>query len=183
MNSPACRRSSRARRSSRRVTCFFTVGSLIPSALAISLFEQPSAGGLADSRPRSASDAPPASTPRGAVAALQKKISLSFPRDTLEHCLELLAKEIDTEVVIEGRDLQLEGITKNQSFGLDERDRMAGDILKKVLELANPDGKLIWVIKPKGQAEAIFITTRAAAAKRKDPLPAEFTPPVPRKKP
>ncbi len=143
----------------------------------LTLFEQPTASEVAESKPR------PASTERtGAEAALQKKISLSFPRDTLERCLEMLAKEIDTEVVIEGRDLQLEGITKNQSFGLDEREQAAGEILQKVLKLANPDGKLIWVIKPKGQSEAIFITTRAAAAKRGDRVPAEFAPETPPKK-
>ena len=121
-------------------------------------------------------DSPAASTTdAGVAAALSKKISLSFPRDTLQHALELLAAEMGVDVVILGRDLQIEGITKNQSFALDERDQPAGDILRKVLALANPDGKLVYVIKPADRGtEAIFITTRAAAAKRGEPLPAEL---------
>lgn len=36
------------------------------------------------------------------------------------------------------------------------------------MKLANPDGKLIYVIKPKnaGEKDIIFITTRASAEKR-----------------
>ncbi len=56
----------------------------------------------------------------------------------LERCLELLAKEIDVEIIIQGADLQAEGITRNQSFGLDER-QAAGrrDPRSWVLQLAN----------------------------------------------
>jgi hypothetical protein len=98
-------------------------------------------------------------------------VSLSFPRDTLERALELLAREIDTPIIILGADLQTEGITKNQSFGLDERDKTARDVLAKVLAQANPDGKLVYVIKPGEEGdEAIYITTRAAAARRQEPL-------------
>jgi hypothetical protein len=111
------------------------------------------------------------------VAALAKPITLSFPRDTLERCLELLAKEIDVEIVIQGADLQAEGITRNQSFGLDERQQPAGEILQRVLQLANPAGKLVYVIRPQADGrEAIFITTRSAATKRGDRLPAELAP-------
>ena len=62
MKSPACSRSSSARRSSSRVTCFFTVGSLMPSALAISLFEQPSASSCATSMSRGESGESPAAS-------------------------------------------------------------------------------------------------------------------------
>jgi hypothetical protein len=41
--------------------------------------------------------------------------------------------------------------------------------------LANPGGKLVYVIKPRdGGHEALFITTRAAAKKRGDALPPGF---------
>ena len=42
--------------------------------------------------------------------------------------------------------------------------------------LANPAGKLIYVIKPKegGGAETLYVTTRAAAEKRGDKLPPEL---------
>ena len=50
------------------------------------------------------------------AATLARQVSLSFPRDTLEKSLEMLSTEIGVEIVILGSDLQLEGITKNQSF-------------------------------------------------------------------
>ncbi len=82
--------------------------------------------------------------------------------------LEMLSTEIGVEIVILGSDLQLEGITKNQSFSLDERDEPGEEILLKVLKLANPDSKLVYVVKPRsgGGEPIIFVTTRAAAKKR-----------------
>ncbi len=128
----------------------------------LALLESP--GEPTAARPRETKERPTA------AAALRKKISLSFPRDTLERCLEMLSKEIDVDVVILGPDLQLEGITKNQSFGLDERQQPAGDILQKVLKLANPQGKLVYVVRPQGDREAIFVTTasRCRQAGRED---------------
>jgi hypothetical protein len=121
---------------------------------------------------------------RGAAAALDRVVSLSFPRDTLEHSLELLAAEIDTPIVIEGTDLQLEGITKNQSLGLDERDKPARQILSAILKLANAEGKLTYVIRTgEGLAESIHVTTRAGAARRGERLPAEMDEKSPAKSP
>jgi hypothetical protein len=71
---------------------------------------------------------------------------------------------------IVGPDLQLEGITKNQSFGLDEQDKTAEQILKAVMQKANPDGKLVYVVTKQNGEEVILITTRAAAQKRGDTL-------------
>ena len=66
------------------------------------------------------------------------------------------------------------GITKNQSFGLEERNQTADAVLRAILARSNPDGKLVYVIRSRDGVESIEITTRAAAAKRKDPLPAVF---------
>ncbi len=132
----------------------------------LALAEQPKSGGpAAKETGKKAGDV---------AAALQRKVSLSFPRDTLEKSLEMLSTEIGVEIFILGSDLQLEGITKNQSFSLDERDQPGVEILTKILKLANSDGKLVYVIKPRqtGGEPIIFITTRAAAKKRGDPLPA-----------
>jgi hypothetical protein len=108
--------------------------------------------------------------------ALQKKTSLTFDRNTLEQAINLLADDLGIKIVIIGGDLQLEGITKNQSFGLEERDKPAAEILLSVLKKANKDNKLVYVIKPEqpGGAEAVFITTRTAAEKRGDKLPDIF---------
>ncbi|MBX3415499.1 MAG: hypothetical protein KF708_22640 [Pirellulales bacterium] len=113
---------------------------------------------------------------RGLAELLNQSTSLSFPRNTLEQALLMLGEGIGTEIVILGADLQLEGITKNQSFGLDERNQPAREILLKILRQANPDGKLVYVVRAKedGSGEALFVTTRAAAAKRGETLPPEL---------
>jgi hypothetical protein len=114
--------------------------------------------------------------------------SLSFPKETLERALEILAEDLGVKIEIAGRDLQLEGITKNQSFGIDLRDKRAGEILLAVLRLANPDRtadsladakqKLVYVLREdaNGGLGAIVVTTRAAAIRRGDPLPDVFLP-------
>jgi hypothetical protein len=109
------------------------------------------------------------STPAPPLAfdALQKKISLSFPRDTLERAIELVSQEMGIKIVILGADLRRDGITKNQSFEIDERQQPAGEILQKILARSSPDGKLVFVIRSsESGGEAIFITTRSAALER-----------------
>jgi hypothetical protein len=120
---------------------------------------------------------------------LAGKTSLSFTKESLEQAVALLAEDIGVEIVIAGGDLQLDGITKNQSLGLDLRDRPAGEILLEILLRANPDRqatgpadprqKLVYVIEPTttGAAERIIVTTRTAAAKRGDRLPEPFAAP------
>ncbi len=128
--------------------------------------------------PRAASAATPVTGNKSQTIAelLQKKTTLTFPRDTLEKSLENLFRDVGISYEIIGTDLQLEGITKNQSFGMDEQDKPAGEILRKILIQANPDGKLVYVVKPKqpGGPEMLFITTRSAATKRGDKLPPEL---------
>jgi len=118
--------------------------------------------------------AAPAAATQSAVERLAKRISLTFARDTLEKSIQMLSEEIGMPIEILGRDLELEGITKNQSFGLDEQDQPAEAILGTILARSNPDGKLVYVVRTRDGAESIEITTRAAAAKRGDDLPAMF---------
>jgi hypothetical protein len=111
---------------------------------------------------------------------LQKKTSLRFGREELEAALNMLAQDIGVPIVIRGPDLQLDGITRNQLFGIDMADQSGEAILVEILRRANPDKlaagpadprqKLVYVVGP----ESIFITTRAKAAERGDPLPAVF---------
>ena len=121
-----------------------------------------------------------ATTPekKGAMGALQKKISLTFVKDTLEKSVQMISDEIGVEIEIIGPDLQLDGITKNQSFGLAETDKSAEEILRTILRKSNTDGKLVFVIRTKDGVESIDITTRAACAKRKDVLPPGFEAPA-----
>jgi len=113
---------------------------------------------------------------------LQKKTSLRFAREELEAALDMLAADVGVKIVIRGQDLQLDGITRNQLFAIDMADRSGEEILVEILRRANPDKladgqadprqKLVYVVGP----EAIFITTRAKAAERGEPLPAVFQP-------
>jgi hypothetical protein len=119
------------------------------------------------------------STPLSAAEKLQQKLSLSFPRDTLEKSIQLLSEEIGLPIEILGNDLKLEGITKNQSFGLEEQNKTADEILRVILMKANPDGKLIYVFQGPGAGESLAITTRAAATDRKLAVPPVFTTPAP----
>jgi len=115
-----------------------------------------------------AAAAAPAAT--DALGKLEKKITLVFAKDTLEKTIQMISDEVGVPMEIVGPDLQLEGITKNQSFGLQEEDKSAKAILKVVLQKANPDGKLVYVVAKQDGEEVILITTRAAAEKRRDTL-------------
>jgi len=116
----------------------------------------------------------PVAGEQSAVERLATRISLTFARDTLERSIQMLSEEIGLPIEILGRDLELEGITKNQSFGLDEHDRPAEAVLGTILARSNPDGKLVYVVRNKDGVESVEITTRAAAAKRGDDLPDMF---------
>jgi len=118
---------------------------------------------------------------------LSQVTSLKFAKDTLEAALEQLSQDIGVPIVILGADLQADGITKNQSFGIDLSDKPAEEILVEILRLANPDKtagsshdpkqKLVYIItsRPDGAVE-IAVTTRAKAKERRDELPPAFLP-------
>lgn len=108
---------------------------------------------------------------------LKRLTTLSFPNENLEKALNLLADDIQVKVEILGGDLQLDGITKNQPIrDLDEKNKPAEEILRTIMRKANPDGKLVYVIKtpPSGGDEELLITTRAAVVKHGDKLPPEL---------
>jgi serine/threonine protein kinase len=120
--------------------------------------------------------------PAGALGKLEQKITLVFARDTLEKSIQMIADEIGAPMDIIGPDLQLEGITKNQSFGLDARDKSAREVLLEILAKANPDGKLVYIVRQEDGVETILVTTRAAVEKRGDKLPPGLEPPADEKK-
>ena len=131
----------------------------------LALAQTPGAGPAVPSAPAG----PPAAT--DALGTLEQKITLVFAKDTLEKAIQLVSGEIGVPMEIVGPDLQLEGITKNQSFGLDERDRSARAVLATILGKADPAGRLVYVVRQEDGVEGIFVTTRAAAAKRNEQLP------------
>lgn len=107
---------------------------------------------------------------------LKKPFTLSVPNNPLDMTLEQLGSDLGIEIIILGTDLQQDGITKNQRLSFDERDKPVSEILRKIMLQANKEGKLVYVIKPKEgtNQEALYITTRAAVAKRGDKLPPEL---------
>jgi len=115
----------------------------------------------------------PPTTPQTLTAPLERNITLKFSRQTLEVALERFGEEVGLPVKILGKDLQIEGITKNQSLGLDENNQPARAVLGKILALASPDGKLVYTLQvdPETNKQTIFVTTRAAASERGDDLP------------
>jgi len=146
----------------------------------LAMLENPRpAGGAPQPTPPGGPGNPPADTaPAETVAQrLDRKISLNFERNTLEPTLKQIGQEIGVDVIIMGADLQNDGITRNKAIDrFEERDLPAREIMLKIMLKANPDGKLVYVIKPaeNGAGEALHFTTRAAAAARGDKLPAEF---------
>lgn len=116
---------------------------------------------------------------------LAQPTSLVFSKETLENSLIQLSEAINVPITIAGSDLQLSGITKNQSLALDLRDRPAVEILQQIVRRANPDQaadglddprqQLVYVIsRDAGGQDRIIVTTRTAAAARGDRLPEVF---------
>jgi hypothetical protein len=111
---------------------------------------------------------------------LAASTTFSFSKETLENALKTLSEQLEIEVLIAGRELQLEGITKNQTLAVDLRDRPAVEILVELLRRANPDKeatgpadprqKLVYVI----QEGRIVVTTRSAAVRDGLELPKVF---------
>lgn len=104
---------------------------------------------------------------------LAEKITLRAPNIPFDDALDRIADEAKIKIVLLNKDLQQDGITKNQRVKLEEVEQPAREVLRKLLLQANPDGKLIYVIKVDKETDeqAVFVTTRRAAAKRGDKLP------------
>ena len=116
---------------------------------------------------------------------LKKLVSLSFDQDNLRSAIRQLSQESGIAIKIIGQDLELEGITQNQSFGISLRQQPTEKILVEILKVANPEKnasladdsqKLIYVIKQNetGKKPTIWVTTRAAATSRGDSIPHVF---------
>lgn len=109
------------------------------------------------------------------------KIPLVIERDSLDRVLDQISQDYDIPIRILGPDLQLEGITKNQSFGLDFAEPQSIEkILQEILYRANPDKtspgigdpkqKLVYVYND--DKSEVIVTTRAKAWERGTPDPA-----------
>ena len=122
---------------------------------------------------------------------LAKKYDLSFSSNPFDATIQSLATDLGFEFTIEGNDLQLDGITRQQSIrDFNMKDKSAAEVITALVRKANPvttvkdasekDQKLVWVILPnpnKGKlADYVVFTTRTAAEKKGYKLPDVFVP-------
>lgn len=116
---------------------------------------------------------------------LARPTTLRFGRDNLLQAVTQLSQEIGLAIELKGTDLEQEGITQNQSFGINMEDKPAKEILVEILRLANPiknaqlsspEQKLVYIVKTglPGQDPVLWITTRTAARQREDTIPGIF---------
>jgi len=111
---------------------------------------------------------------------------LVISRDSLLEASRILGQQLKIPIIIQGKDLEKEGITKNQALGINMRNQSGRDILIQILLEANPAKdlrgpddpqlKLIYVLPkaPENRSGEIWITTRSAASARGDEIPAVF---------
>ncbi len=108
---------------------------------------------------------------------LKKHISLTFT-GSLEDGIAKVAQETGLTASIVRPDLQVEGMTVNKRVSIDERDQPAEGVLRELLRKADPDGKLVYVVRRDNQEERIEVTTRRGAAERGQLLPPELRLPL-----
>jgi hypothetical protein len=111
---------------------------------------------------------------------------LVLGRDSLLEATRILGQQLEIPIIIQGKDLEKEGITKNQALGINMRNQSGRDILIQILMEANPTKnlrgpddpqlKLIYVLPkaPENGSGEIWVTTRSAASARGDEIPAVF---------
>lgn len=98
---------------------------------------------------------------------LNTKIDMEFNRNPLEVTMQLLSEALGIDIQILGSDLELDGITKNQSSGMNEKNKPGREILLGFLGRAHP--KLVYFTKPKEGVpgeEVLFISSVSGIAKR-----------------
>lgn len=123
----------------------------------------------------SAGEAPSMNTQESVVSRLQKPVTLAFDSDSLETAVEMLSEATGVTIEIAGKDLELQGITKNQSFGLSERDRSGKDVLLTILQKSEgKPGQLVYVFRSDGEYKKVVITTKESAQQRGEQIPDVF---------
>jgi serine/threonine protein kinase len=96
-------------------------------------------------------------------AEFDKTISLVAGRDTLANYLRSLSQMTGVPIVINLTALQAEGITKNQSFGMDAHDQPARQVLQTILSQGDSEGRLRAVLRGTDNGgTAVDITTKQA---------------------
>lgn len=143
-----------------------------------------------------ATEAPVAVGPQTIEDVLATKMSISFDQDSLEFSLQNVETEVKTmfkslpfafKIKIQGDDLKLDGITRNQQIrDFRQQDETVADVLTAMAKKANPvttvkdpregDQKLLWVIAPdpENPSNRIILVTTRQVAEQKYTLPEVF---------
>jgi len=104
------------------------------------------------------------------------EVAVKFERNSMQGSLEMITARTGVPFEIYGPDLQLEGITGCQSYGMDEPRQPLEDLLKKLLLRNNRDGKLAYTVKTNAEGlNVVHIVTRQGAEKRDEQIFPEFT--------
>ncbi len=114
-------------------------------------------------------------TQESVISRLQKPVTLAFDSDSLETAVEMLSEATGVTIEIAGKDLELQGITKNQSFGLSERGQSGADVLLTILQKSEgKPGQLVYVFRKDEEDDKVVITTKISAQQRGEQLPEVF---------
>ena len=127
--------------------------------------------------------------------ALAEPVSIKMDQGSLEMFLQAVEKKVRTShpdftIKILGKDLEKEGITRNQSIrNFEVTDKPAHEVLTELarrgypsVDITGPSDprlKLIWIVGPHPddtEKLAILITTREGAKSRGDKVPKVFQP-------
>ena len=136
-----------------------------------------------------------ASSPPSDQDPMTHVTTLQFDQQSLEFALRDLQSLVNDElrisnfeIKIAGKDLQLDGITRNQQIkGFSAKNTSVAQILTQIVMLANPDRqtsaadsnqKLLWVLNPlqPDRGTSVLVTTRKAADENGYKLPEPFRP-------
>jgi pyruvate/2-oxoglutarate dehydrogenase complex dihydrolipoamide dehydrogenase (E3) component len=103
-----------------------------------------------------------------AVSPLDKKVTLALDKTTTGHALEKLSVATGLKIEIDNKALAEQGITKNQTFGIDLRDTTARKALDAILLKGDEKKRLVYFVKKDG---TIFVTTIFAIQRAKPSKP------------
>lgn len=92
----------------------------------------------------------------GSEGPLEFHVTLSLPRTTTERALKILSRESGAKIEINIKELAKQGITKNQSIGIEVERMTARKALLKILEKTDPKGRLTYYVNDEG---TVIVTT------------------------
>jgi hypothetical protein len=106
---------------------------------------------------------------------LNKLVTFSYPRITLERAMQRVSAEIGIPITFVTRDLAQAGISKNHSLQLEVFNLTAGECLHHIMALVDRSGRLTFVVRRRADGrEEIAVTTHAGVAERNEPRQGEF---------